>query len=57
MPDNLSTIENIRKMLSSDNLISGGDYKPLQGEKNLDDLLNDLFLPANGLFLQWEKGA
>ena len=43
-------------MLSSDNLIPGGDYKPLQGEKNLDDLVNDLFLPANGLFLQWEKG-
>lgn len=30
---NLSNIENIRKMLSSDNIIPEGDYKPLEGEK------------------------
>lgn len=40
---NLSNIENIRKMLSSDNIIPEGDYKPLEGEKNLDDLVDDLF--------------
>lgn len=40
---NLSNIENIRKMLSSDNIILEGDYKPLEGEKNLDDLVDDLF--------------
>lgn len=54
---NLSTIENIRKMLSSDNLISGGDYKPLQGEKNLDDLVNDLFSSGKRVIFTMGKGG
>ena len=54
---NLSTIENIRKMLSSDNLIPGGDYKPLQGEKNLDDLVNDLFSSGKRVIFTMGKGG
>lgn len=54
---NLSTIENIRRMLSSDNLISGGDYKPLQGEKNLDDLVNDLFSSGKRVIFTMGKGG
>lgn len=44
-------------MLSSDNLIPGGDYKPLQGEKNLDDLVNDLFSSGKRVIFTMGKGG
>ena len=54
---NLSNIENIRKMLSSDNIIPEGDYKPLEGEKNLDDLVDDLFSSGKRVIFTMGKGG
>ncbi len=54
---NLSNIENIRKMLSSDNIILEGDYKPLEGEKNLDDLVDDLFSSGKRVIFTMGKGG
>ena len=54
---NLSNIENIRKMLSSDNIIPEGDYKPLEGEKNLDDLVDDLFFSGKRVIFTMGKGG
>ena len=54
---NLSNIENIRKLLSSDNLIPEGDYKPLEGEKNLDDLVEDLFSSGKRVIFTMGKGG
>ena len=54
---NLSNIENIRKMLSSDNIIPEGDYKPLEGEKNLDDLVDDLFSSGKRVIFTMVKGG
>ena len=54
---NLSNIENIRRMLSSDNIISGGDYKPLEGEKNLDDLVDDLYSSGKRVIFTMGKGG
>ena len=54
---NLSNIENIRKMLSSDNIIPEGDYKPLEGEKNLDDLGDDLFSSGKRVIFTMGKGG
>lgn len=54
---NLSNIENIRKMLSSDNTIPEGDYKPLEGEKNLDDLVDDLFSSGKRVIFTMGKGG
>ena len=54
---NLSNIENIRKMLSSDNIIPEGDYKPLEGEKNLDDLVDDLYSSGKRVIFTMGKGG
>ena len=54
---NLSSIEHIRKMLSSDNIIPEGDYKPLEGEKNLDDLVDDLFSSGKRVIFTMGKGG
>ena len=54
---NLSNIENIRKMLSSDNIIPEGDYKPLEGEKNLDDLVDDLFSSGKRVIFTMGNGG
>ena len=54
---NLSNIENIRKMLSSDNIIPEGDYKPLEGEKNLDDVVDDLFSSGKRVIFTMGKGG
>lgn len=54
---NLSNIENIRKMLSSDNIIPEGDYKSLEGEKNLDDLVDDLFSSGKRVIFTMGKGG
>ncbi|MFS2553289.1 arsenical pump-driving ATPase [Parabacteroides merdae] len=54
---NLSNIENIRKMLSSDNIIPEGDHKPLEGEKNLDDLVDDLFSSGKRVIFTMGKGG
>lgn len=54
---NLSNIGNIRRMLSEDNLSGSESYKPLQGEKELNDLVQDLFTTGKRVVFTMGKGG
>ncbi len=54
---NLSNISNIRRMLSEDHLENNLDYKPLEGEKRLDDLVDDLYSSGKKVVFTMGKGG
>ncbi len=54
---NLSNIANIRRMLSSDNIAGVADYRPLTGEKTLDDLVQDLHASGKRVIFTMGKGG
>lgn len=54
---NLSSIANIRRLLSEDNLDAEVSYTPLTGEKNIDDLVQDLFTSGKRVVFTMGKGG
>lgn len=54
---NLSSIVNIRRLLSEDNLDADVSYSPLTGEKNIDDLVQDLFTSGKRVVFTMGKGG
>lgn len=54
---NLSDVVNIRRMLSEDHLDAEVDYTPLAGEKNLNDLVHDLFTSGKRVVFTMGKGG
>ncbi|HEY5508149.1 MAG TPA: ArsA-related P-loop ATPase, partial [Paludibacter sp.] len=54
---NLSNISNIRQLLTKDNLSGTKEYKPLEDEKSLDDLINDLFSSGKKVVFTMGKGG
>lgn len=54
---NLSNIANIRRMLSSDHVTGVAGYRPLAGEKTLDDLVRDLFESGKRVIFTMGKGG
>lgn len=54
---NLSNIANIRRMLSSDAVADVPGYRPLAGEKTLDDLVRDLFESGKRVIFTMGKGG
>lgn len=54
---NLSNIANIRRMLSSDAVAGVPDYRPLAGEKTLDDLVQDLYESGKRVIFTMGKGG
>jgi arsenite-transporting ATPase len=53
----LSDISTIRQLLSGDNLSGTKDYQPLHDEKNLDDLINDLYSTGKKVIFTMGKGG
>jgi len=54
---NLSNISNIRQLLTKDNLSGTKEYKPLEDEKSLDDLINDLYSSGKRVVFTMGKGG
>ena len=54
---NLSDISTIRQLLTGDNLSGTKDYQPLHDEKNLDDLINDLYSTGKKVIFTMGKGG
>ncbi len=54
---NLSNIKNIRRMLSEDHLDADVNYTPLSGEKDIDDLVHDLFTSGKRVVFTMGKGG
>lgn len=54
---NLSSIANIRRLLSEDNLDAEVSYTPLTGEDNIDDLVQDLFTSGKRVVFTMGKGG
>lgn len=54
---NLSNIGNIRRLLSEDHLDADVNYTPLSGEKNIDDLVQDLFASGKKVVFTMGKGG
>lgn len=54
---NLSNISNIRRMLSADSVAGVADYRPLAGEKTLDDLVYDLYTSDKRVIFTMGKGG
>jgi len=54
---NLSSISNIRQLLKGDTLSVTKEYQPLQPEKNLDDLINDLYSSGKKVVFTMGKGG
>lgn len=54
---NLSNIANIRRMLSSDAVAGVPDYRPLAGEKTLDDLVQNLYESGKRVIFTMGKGG
>ena len=54
---NLSNIANIRRMLSSDSVAGVANYRPLTGEKTLDDLVQNLHVSGKRVIFTMGKGG
>ncbi len=54
---NLSNISNIRQLLTGDNLSGTKEYNPLEDEKSLDDLINDLYSSGKKVVFTMGKGG
>lgn len=54
---NLSNITNIRRMFKEDKLEADVCYKPLEAEKTLDDLVNDLYNTRKSVVFTMGKGG
>ncbi|MDD3108864.1 MAG: arsenical pump-driving ATPase, partial [Alistipes sp.] len=54
---NLSSIANIRRLLSEDHLEANVNYTPLTAEKGIDDLVQDLFTSGKRVVFTMGKGG
>lgn len=54
---NLSSIANIRRLFSEDTLPAEVSYTPLTGEKDIDDLVQDLFISGKRVIFTMGKGG
>lgn len=54
---NLSNITNIRRLLNEDTVSPVTDYKPITGEKGVEDLINDLYSSGKRVIFTMGKGG